>query len=118
METRDSTQIRSIEERFTQLKHLLAVLLEKTAGRRQADLKDEMDLALQEFNTMLALVNEGEKIDLGEEGQELRYAPLNTTQRIQFIHMRPYSYHAIIQLDELTKELEKIYVKKRISSRA
>ncbi|WP_409288906.1 YpoC family protein [Peribacillus sp. SCS-37] len=40
--------------------------------------------------------------------------PINAAERIQFIMMRPYSYHAYKQLDSLFIETEKIYYKRQV----
>ncbi|WP_409298125.1 YpoC family protein [Peribacillus sp. SCS-26] len=40
--------------------------------------------------------------------------PMNVSERIQFIMLRPYSYHAYKQLDSLFLETEKIYYKRQV----
>ncbi|MDL4840837.1 YpoC family protein [Aquibacillus rhizosphaerae] len=66
---------------------------------------------IKDFNQALYIVN---KQTLHQNIVDFKYKPVNVEERIAFISNQPRQYHSYIQLNELFKELEKIYARATI----
>ncbi|MGD6815798.1 YpoC family protein [Metabacillus sp. 84] len=51
------------------------------------------------------------------EVMELQYKPVNSLERLQYIHRQPVQYHSFVQIVQLLEEIEKLHVKLMILSR-
>ncbi|MCT2537350.1 hypothetical protein NC661_00160 [Aquibacillus koreensis] len=77
----------------------------------------QMDEQIANFKQALYLVNGfswSENCNFKEDIATFKYKPFNIVERIEFIHNFTQQYHSYIQLNELYKELEKIYAKAMI----
>ncbi|WP_077618562.1 YpoC family protein [Bacillus sinesaloumensis] len=86
-------------------------------NREKAAIKAPMNEAIDDFLTVLFLVNEKDNPSLKEfqkVSNSLSCKPINLDERFQFILKKPHQYHSFVQLNELYQELLKIYAKMKI----
>ncbi|QVY60136.1 YpoC family protein [Cytobacillus gottheilii] len=96
-------------KQWRSIKELLAVKFEKRQFEgAEEQMKYGIAFAIQWIHWM-----NGKTVDLGNIGHfdEWKIHPVNSTERIQFILIRPVLYHSFVQLCELIGELEKQYFK-------
>ncbi|WP_186577773.1 YpoC family protein [Aquibacillus kalidii] len=81
--------------------------------RRNQEAKAYVEKYLSQFINVLLIVNSQQHNEnrLAELDSDFKYAPANVMERIHFIKEHPQQYHSYIQLNELFKEIEKIYAK-------
>lgn len=76
-----------------------------------------MKTCLDDFTKSLYIVNNeqwNEHKSIEFDIHNFRYKPFNVIERVRFIKDHPKQYHCYIQLNELFKEIEKIYAKAEI----
>ncbi|WP_067836442.1 YpoC family protein [Amphibacillus sediminis] len=72
------------------------------------------------FLTALYQLNQLEQSEANQpliDLNKLKHAPINLSERIDYIQSNPSQYHAYIQLNALFNELEKLYAKVSIMSK-
>jgi hypothetical protein len=91
-------------ENWLELKKELTELFEK---RDRKNALEPMKKGIEIFLHFLLWCNEIESFDNEETIGNLKWKPVNVTERLSFIKTRPDLYHSFIQLTELMTEQEK-----------
>lgn len=95
-------------------KTIKADLTELYKNRKQKETMAPMIEAIDLFQKFLLFANEkGPEDQSYKVGSNLKWSPINVTERLDFIKNRPNLYHSFIQLSELMHEQEKQYNKKQ-----
>jgi hypothetical protein len=87
-------------------------LTELYKNRKQQETMGLMNEAIETFQKFLLLSNEVENEVAYSCDSDLKWSPINMTERLSFIKNRPNLYHSFVQLSELMNEQEKQYNKK------
>ncbi|GGM23093.1 hypothetical protein GCM10011351_06200 [Paraliobacillus quinghaiensis] len=94
-----------------------AIIAELFHQKAYQEARVPMEKYTKQFIHTLFILNKKEWLegeDFLDNIQTFKYKPLNIKERIQYVIEYPHQYHCFIQLNELYKEVEKIYARAEI----